>query len=97
MQCFEKGLGYKRTAGLIDVPESTVRDWKRLWKAGHFSLAPLFQYKGGLSAAEQKQILSMRKNGRNIQSIAEALGYSPNRVSLFLHKTMTVASLATDR
>lgn len=91
-KCFEEGLGYKHTARLIDVSEATVRDWKRLWQAHRFALSPVFQYKGKLSVAEQKQILVLRKNGQNIKSIALNLGYSSNRISHFLHKTLTSAA-----
>ena len=95
--CFENGLGYKRTASLIGVTESTVRDWKRLWKANHFTLAPQFQYKGKLSVEEQKRILELRLNGQNIGAIAKDLKRSSNMVARFLHKTMTSAALSTVR
>lgn len=97
VDCFQKGLGYKRTANLIGVTESTVRDWKRLWKANRFTLAPQFQYKGKLSIEEQKRILELRLNGQNIGVIAKDLKRSSSMVAHFLHKTMTSAALSTVR
>lgn len=35
---FEKGFGYKAASKVLGISEATVRDWKREWKAGAFSL-----------------------------------------------------------
>ena len=94
---FRERNGVKRTAGLIGVPESTVRDWKRLWKADCFTLTPRFQYKGKLSIEERQQILSLRQSGQNMEAIAHTLGRSSNMVARFLHQTLTNATLSATR
>ncbi len=37
LQYFERGWGYKATAGFLHLPYYTVREWKRLYKQGKFS------------------------------------------------------------
>ena len=34
--CFERGYGYRRTAGIIGIPVSVVKKWGRLYKKGRF-------------------------------------------------------------
>lgn len=97
VQYFEKGLGYKRTAGLIGVQTSTVRDWKRLWQAKRFTLAPAFQYKGKLSPEEKRRILELRRIGENIEVIARQIDRSANMVALFLRQTLTKAVISSNR
>ncbi|MDO5531330.1 hypothetical protein [Sutterella sp.] len=36
-QIFDLGCGYKRASLLLNVTQSTVRDWNRLYKAGKFN------------------------------------------------------------
>ncbi len=37
LQYFERGWGYKATAGFLHLPYYTVREWKRQYKQGKFS------------------------------------------------------------
>lgn len=53
IELFEQGLGYKATAAKLNLHVSTVRDWKRMWKAGVFTEStkyrkPLTQQEVGL-------------------------------------------------
>ena len=36
--CFDEGIGYRATADRLDVPQSTVREWNRLYKKGQFPM-----------------------------------------------------------
>ena len=37
-ELFESGHGYKATATILGLPTATVRDWKRRWAKGEFTL-----------------------------------------------------------
>ena len=63
VDCFQKGLGYKRTAEAIGVSASTVRDWKRLWNAGKFSVNPMVSSLGPLTPSEKEIIRDKRIKG----------------------------------
>ena len=41
LKYFERGWGYKATAGFLHLPYYTVREWKRLYTQGKFTRAKL--------------------------------------------------------
>lgn len=43
LQYFERGWGYKATAGFLHLPYYTVREWKRLFQQGKFTREKLLQ------------------------------------------------------
>ena len=53
---FERGLGYKAVARVLNLPVSITRDWGRSWKKGEFRTSPVMTY-------EQSLIISMREAG----------------------------------
>ena len=69
VDCFQKGLGYKRTAEVIGVSASTVRDWKRLWNAGKFSVNPMVSSLGPLTPSEKEIIRDRRIKGNCTEAI----------------------------
>ena len=83
--CFQKGLGYQRTAEEIGVPASTVRDWKRLWKAGKFSVNPMVSSLGPLTPSEKEIIRDRRAKGDRTETIAQTLGRPASTIANFLH------------
>lgn len=85
VDCFQKGLGYKRTAEAIGVSASTVRDWKRLWNAGKFSSSPVVTSLGPLTASEKNTIRQMRGTGQKAETIAQALGRPVATITRFMH------------
>ena len=92
--CFQKGLGYQRTAEEIGVPASTVRDWKRLWKAGKFSVTPMVSSLGPLTESEKDIIRQMRASGQKAETIAQTLGRPVATVTRFLHSAEFLPFLA---
>ena len=92
--CFQKGLGYQRTAEAIGVPASTVRDWKRLWKTGKFSVTPMVSSLGTLTPSEKEIIRERRTKGDRTETIAQALGRPTATVARFLHSAEFMPFLA---
>ena len=94
VDCFQKDLGYKRTAEAIGVSASTVRDWKRLWKAGKFSTSPVVTSLGPLTTSEKDTIRQMQVTSQKAETIAQALGRPVATVTRFLHSAEFLPFLA---
>ena len=94
VDCFQKGLGYKRTAEAIGVSASTVRDWKRLWNAGKFSVNPMVSSLGPLTPSEKEIIRDRRIKGDCTETIARTLGRPASTVANFLHSAEFLPFLA---
>ena len=92
--CFQKGLGYKRTAEVIGVSASTVRDWKRLWNAGKLSVNPMVSSLGPLTPSEKEIIRNRRIKGDCTETIARTLGRPASTIANFLHSAEFLPFLA---
>lgn len=73
---FEKKIGYKRVAAMLDLSPYTVRDWSRQWKKGRFSekaSRKLYEY----SEEFKREVVRLRAGGNSWRELQEKTGISP--------------------
>lgn len=72
---FGYGIGYRRVSWILNLPESTVREWLRQYKKGKFkgTLKPhAFPYDPAL----REKVIEMRNSGMKWHDITEETGVS---------------------
>ncbi len=94
VDCFQKGLGYKRTAEVIGVSAYTVREWRRLWNDGELSVNPMVSSLGPLTPSEKEIIRDRRIKGNCTEAIARTLGRPAATIANFLHSAEFLPFLA---
>lgn len=86
---FEKGLGYKAVARLLELNVYTVRDWGREFKAGKFRVSD--SELGDAATVvdlREDQILELRRAGLDDRTIAMRVGLSLQTVRRYLRRSM---------
>ena len=86
---FEKGLGYKAVARLLELNVYTVRDWGREFKAGKFRVS---DGEGNDASTvvdlREDQILELRRQGQDDRTIALRVGLSLQTVRRYLRRSL---------
>ena len=87
---FEKGLGYKAVARLIELNVYTVRDWGREFKAGKFRVSDTeLGDAATVVDLREDQILDLRRQGFDDRTIALRIGLSLQTVRRYLRRPST--------
>lgn len=74
-ELFEKGFGYKRVAGILELSAYTVRDWFQLWKQGRFAVhvsKKLYTYTEDF----KREVVRLRLSGKSWSQLRRETGVS---------------------
>ena len=86
---FEKGLGYKAVARLLELNVYTVRDWGREFKAGKFRVSDTeLGDAATVVDLREDQILDLRRQGFDDRTIALRIGLSLQTVRRYLRRSL---------
>ena len=86
---FEKGLGYKAVARLLELNVYTVRDWGREFKAGKFRVSDGEEDDTSTVVdLREDQILDLRRQGLDDRTIALRVGLSLQTVRRYMRRSM---------
>lgn len=86
---FEKGLGYKAVARLLELNVYTVRDWGREFKVGKFRVSDTeLGDAATVVDLREDQILDLRRQGFDDRTIALRIGLSLQTVRRYLRRSL---------
>ncbi len=86
---FERGMGYKAVARLLELNVYTVRDWGREFKAGKFRVSDTeLGDAATVVDLREDQILDLRRQGFDDRTIALRIGLSLQTVRRYLKRSL---------